>query len=53
MSTNSNVSHWKYSNLLNNQNNRFNKEEILKILSAKDIDESYNTISKWKNYKQV
>ena len=51
MSANSNVSHWKYSNLLNNQNNRFNKEEILKILSAKDIDESYNTISKWKNYK--
>ena len=50
MSLNSEVLQWKYRNFLINKNNSFNKEEILKILSAEDIDLAYKTISSWKNY---
>jgi len=50
MSLNSEVLQWKYRNFLINKNNSFNKEEILKILSAEDIDLAYKTISGWKNY---
>jgi len=50
MSSRSEVSEWKYSNFLINKNNNFDKKEILKILSSKDIDEAYKTISRWNNY---
>ena len=42
MSSNSEVSKWKYSNFLINKNNNFNKNKILKILSSEDIDEVKN-----------
>ena len=50
MSALSEVSKWKYSNFLKNKKNIFNKKNILDVLSSKEIDEAYKTISKWKNY---
>ena len=50
MSSNSEVSNWKYKKFLINKKNNFNKKEILQILSPEDIDLAYETISNWKNY---
>ncbi len=50
MSALSEVSKWKYSNFLENKKNNYNKKNILDVLSSKEIDEAYKTISKWKNY---
>ena len=50
MPLNSEVLQWKYKNFLINKNSKFNKNEILKILSSDDIDEAYKTISNWDNY---
>ena len=50
MSLNPEVLQWKYRNFLINKNSSFNKKEILKILSAEDIDLAYKTISSWNNY---
>ena len=50
MSLNSEVLQWKYERFLINKNNNFNKEKILQILSAEDIDIAYKTISNWENY---
>ena len=44
------VSNWKYSLFLENKKNNFNKDNILNILTKKDIDEACNTISTWNNY---
>ena len=41
---------WKYSSFIENKNYSFNKEEILKNISIKQIDEAYLTISKWESY---
>ena len=49
----SEVSKWKYSNFLVNKNNNFYKKEILKIITSEDIDEAYNTISRWNNYSST
>ncbi len=50
MSLNSEVLQWKYERFLINKNSNFNKEKILQILSAEDIDIAYKTISNWDNY---
>ena len=50
MSLNSEVLQWKYERFLINKNSNFNKEKILQILSAEDIDIAYKTISSWDNY---
>ena len=44
------VSEWKFSNFIKNENNNFNKNNILNVLSKTDIDEAYKTISEWNNY---
>ena len=44
------VSNWEYSLFLENKKNNFNKDNILNILTKKDIDEAFNTISTWNNY---
>ena len=41
---------WKYSSFIENKNYSFNKEEILKNITKKQIDEAYLTISKWDSY---
>ena len=41
---------WKYSEFIENKNFSFNKSKILNLLSKKDIDEAYSSISNWKNY---
>ena len=50
MSIKTNVSTWKCSNFLENKNNKFSKNDILSILPKNDMDEAYETISKWKDY---
>ena len=50
MSNESEVSNWKYSFLLKNEKNNFSKSDILNVLTKQDIDEAYNTISRWDNY---
>ena len=50
MSSKSDVSSWKYSNFIKNENNNFSKNDILNILPKNDIDEAYKTISGWNNY---
>jgi len=46
----SEVSSWKYSYFLKNENNNFNKNDILTVLPKQDIDEAYKIISRWDNY---
>ena len=41
---------WKYSEFIENKNFSFNKSKILNLLSKKDIDEAYSSISNWENY---
>ena len=50
MSVKSEVPNWKFSTFLENNNNKFNKNEILNVLSKKDMDEAYRIISVWNNY---
>ena len=50
MSSNAEVTLWKYANFLINKNNNFNKNKILKILSSEDIDDAYKVISSWDGY---
>ena len=53
MSSNPEVPQWKYANFLINKNNDFNKNKILKILSSKNIEEAYKTISSWDGYSST
>ena len=41
---------WKYSEFIENKNFSFDKDKILNLLSKKDIDEAYLSISNWENY---
>ncbi len=41
---------WKYSKFIENKNFSFDKSKILNLLSKKDIDEAYLSISNWENY---
>ena len=50
MSAESEVSNWKYSHFLKNEKDNFSKNDILNVLSKHEIDEAYNTISRWDNY---
>ena len=53
MSSNAEVTLWKYANFLINKNNNFNKNKILKILSSEDIDDAYKVISSWDGYSST
>ncbi len=50
MSVKSEVSNWKFSTFLENNNNKFNKNDILNVLAKQDMDEAYQIISGWNNY---
>ena len=50
MSAESEVSNWKYSHFLENEKDNFSKNDILSVLSKHEIDEAYDTISRWENY---
>ena len=41
---------WKYSEFIENDKFSFNKDEIFKSLSKKNIDEAYLSISDWAGY---
>ena len=42
---------WELTNYINNKNYYFNREKILNICDESNVDDAYNTISKWKDYK--
>ncbi len=42
---------WKLTNYIDNKNYNFSREKILKICDESNVDDAYNTISKWKDYK--
>ena len=42
---------WNYSDLVENKNYSFNKNQILNSLSAKEIDFAFSAISNWEGYK--
>ena len=44
---------WKYSSFIENKNYSFSKDEILKNITKKQIDDAYLTISKWDGYSQT
>ena len=46
----SNGHQWKYSEFLDNKNYLFDKDQILKSISTDEIDDAYNSISKWEGY---
>ncbi|MDA9652424.1 diaminopropionate ammonia-lyase [bacterium] len=46
----SNGHKWKYSEFTENKNYLFDKDQILKSISKNDIDDAYNSISKWEGY---
>ena len=50
MSVKTDVSNWKYIRLLKNKNDNFIKKNILRILTKREIDDAYKTISKWNKY---
>ena len=49
----SNISRWKYSNLLINSSYNFNRKRILKLIPSNLLLNSNKTISNWKNYKKT
>ena len=42
---------WELTGYINNKNYNFNRERILHICNKDNVDDAYNTISKWENYK--
>tara|TARA_B100000579_G_scaffold342594_1_gene294694 strand:- start:11 stop:1141 length:1131 start_codon:yes stop_codon:yes gene_type:complete len=46
----SNGHQWKYSEFTDNKNYSFNKNQILRSLSSKEIDDAYKSISNWNGY---
>ena len=46
----SNGHQWKYSEFLDNKDYSFDKDQILRSISKDDIDDAYNSISKWEGY---
>ena len=46
----SNGHQWRYSEFLDNKDYSFDKDQILKSISKDEIDDAYNSISKWEGY---
>ena len=42
---------WKFTEFLENKKFSFSRDKILNSLKAKEIEEAYNTISKWNGYR--
>ena len=42
---------WELTNYIDNKNYNFSREKILNICEESNVDDAYNTISKWKDYK--
>ena len=45
-----NSDQWSLSNFIENKENKFNKNNILNILSKKEMDNAYKIISNWQSY---
>ena len=50
MSILSNGHQWKLTEFADNKKYSFNRDQILSSLTSKDIDDAYNSISKWEGY---
>jgi len=50
MSILSNGHQWKLTEFADNKKYSFDKDQILSSLTSKDIDDAYNSISKWEGY---
>jgi len=46
----SNGHQWKYTEFIDNKNYSFSIKNILKFLTSSEIDDAYDSISKWKGY---
>ena len=46
----SNDKSWKYSDFIENLNYNFDKNQIFNVLSKDEMDEAFNTISRWEDY---
>jgi len=46
----SNGHQWKLTEFADNKKYSFDKDQILSLLTSKDIDDAYNSISKWEGY---
>ena len=46
----SNGLQWKYTEFTDNKNYSYNKKQILSSLTSEEIDDAYNSISKWEGY---
>tara|TARA_Y100001970_G_scaffold238050_1_gene298995 strand:+ start:249 stop:1382 length:1134 start_codon:yes stop_codon:yes gene_type:complete len=49
----SNLSSWKCSKFVTNKNVNFDRKYILKYVSSKLLNDSYQSIKKWKSYKST
>ena len=47
------INKWKFSKILFNKQYNFSRLKVTKYLSNALINDAYNTISKWKNYKKT
>ena len=50
MSILSNGHQWKLTELVDNKKYSFDRDQILNSLTSKDIDDAFNSISKWEGY---
>ena len=46
----SNGHQWRLTEFADNKKYSFDKDQILSTLTSKDIDDAYNSISKWEGY---
>ncbi len=44
---------WKLSNIITNKNYNFDREKILNVCGKNHIDDAFNIISNWDNYKST
>ena len=44
---------WKVSNFIKNKNYNFNRDKILDICGKNNVEDAYNLISNWENYKST
>ena len=50
MSILSNGHQWKLTEFVDNKKYSFDRDQILNSLTSKDIDDAFNSISKWEGY---
>ena len=44
---------WKVSNFIKNKNYNFNRDKVLDVCGKNNVEDAYNLISNWENYKST